>query len=174
MTAPPASPRAVALTALQGQVVGLDTAPLIYYIEQDPVFLPRVEPFFMAFDQGAFTIVTSVITLLEVLVGALRRGNTGVISRYRAILLGTPGLEVLDVTTAIAEEAARIRATYRLLGGGNKNIMTPDAIQLATARLTGASYFFTGEDRLPAIETLSIVTPRTLLVQLNPSAGNDG
>ena len=97
MTAPPASPRAVALTALQGQVVGLDTAPLIYYI-----------------------------------------------------------------------------ATYRLLGGGNKNIMTPDAIQLATARLTGASYFFTGEDRLPAIETLSIVTPRTLLVQLNPSAGNDG
>ena len=56
------------LTALQGKVVGLDTAPLIYLIEEHPVYLDRVRPFFEAMDRGEFAVVTSTVTLLKVLI----------------------------------------------------------------------------------------------------------
>lgn len=31
---------------LQGQLIALDTAPLIYFIEEHPTYCPVVEPFF--------------------------------------------------------------------------------------------------------------------------------
>ena len=33
------------LTGVRGQVVALDTAPLIYFIEEHPTYLPLVSPF---------------------------------------------------------------------------------------------------------------------------------
>ena len=56
------------IESLRGHVVGLDTAPLIYFMERHPTYLEIVRPFFVALDQGEFRAVTSVITLLEVLV----------------------------------------------------------------------------------------------------------
>ena len=61
------------VTGLRGAVVGLDTAPLIYYIEENPDYLSVVQPFFEAMDRGEFHVVTSAVTLLEVLVHPLRR-----------------------------------------------------------------------------------------------------
>jgi hypothetical protein len=60
------------LIQLQGKVVGLDTAPLIYFIEQNEAYLKLVRPFFQAMSQGEFQVVTSVLTLTEVLVHPLR------------------------------------------------------------------------------------------------------
>ncbi len=62
---------------LKGNVVGLDTAILIYFMEQNPSYLATVRPFFEALDGREFTAVTSMITLLEVLIRPLREGNTG-------------------------------------------------------------------------------------------------
>jgi hypothetical protein len=42
------------LIQLQGQVVGLDTAPLIYFIEQNEAYLDLVCAFFHAMSQGEF------------------------------------------------------------------------------------------------------------------------
>gem|GEM_PF-4978038 len=47
---------------LRGTKVGIDTSPLIYFIEQHVTYLPLVRPFFVALDQGEFQAVTSVIT----------------------------------------------------------------------------------------------------------------
>lgn len=82
------------LSRLQGQVVGLDTAPLIYFVEENPTYLPVVEPFFSAFDQGNFQIITSTVTLLEVLVQPLRLRNTSLANQYRDILLSQDRLSV--------------------------------------------------------------------------------
>ena len=51
------------MTGLRGTVVGLDTAPLIYFIEENPDYVSVVQPFFEAMDQGEFGVVTSVVTL---------------------------------------------------------------------------------------------------------------
>jgi hypothetical protein len=56
------------LAQLQGQVVGLDSAPLIYFIEENPTYLEMTDALFEAMVRGEFRVVTSVVTLLEVLV----------------------------------------------------------------------------------------------------------
>ena len=57
---------------LQGTIVGLDTAPLIYFIEANSAYLLILEPFFAAMDQGDVSVVTSTNTLLEVLEHPIR------------------------------------------------------------------------------------------------------
>ena len=49
------------LTQLQGQVVGLDSAPLIYFIEENPTYLEMTDAFFEAMVRGEFRVVTSVV-----------------------------------------------------------------------------------------------------------------
>ena len=60
---------------LNGTVVELDTAPLIYFIEEHPVYLPLFHPFFEAVDRGDLQVVTSTLTLTEVLAYPYRRGR---------------------------------------------------------------------------------------------------
>ena len=63
------------IAALRGTTVGLDTGPLISYIEEHPAYLPKIKPFFEAAARGDFRIVTSFITLVEVLIHPLREGR---------------------------------------------------------------------------------------------------
>ncbi len=72
---------------LHGRVVGLDTAPLIYYIEANPRYLPVVDPFFEAVARGLIRLVTSTVTLVEVLTLPLRKGNVALAVRYKQVLL---------------------------------------------------------------------------------------
>jgi predicted nucleic acid-binding protein len=140
---------------LHGQIVGLDTAPLIYYLETHPTYLPLVDPFFNALAQGELQVVTSVITLIEVLVVPLRQGNTALAARYRELLLTSQGLTMHPLSTSIAEDAARLRATY--------TIRTPDAVQIATTLAAGAGAFLTNDARLAAVRELRVVVLEDLL-----------
>jgi hypothetical protein len=63
------------IDALRGETVGLDTAPLIYFMERHPVRATKLKPFFAAAQQREFRIVTSLVTLLEVPVHPLRHGR---------------------------------------------------------------------------------------------------
>ncbi|MCY7273247.1 MAG: type II toxin-antitoxin system VapC family toxin [Phormidesmis sp. CAN_BIN44] len=137
------------LAHLQGQIVGLDTAPLIYLIEQNPRYLEMVRSFFRAMSNGEFSVVTSTLTLTEVLVYPLRGGNLELAQQYREILFSQENLITVPASPKIAEVAAQLRATH--------NIRTPDAIQIATAIQHGASFFFTIDDRLPTIVNLEIL-----------------
>lgn len=137
------------LDDLQGKVVGLDTSPLIYLIEENPRYLGVVQPFFEAVDQGRFKVVTSTITLLEVLVHPLRYGATGLAGQYSEIILNAKGISCIDVSSEVAVEAARIRAQH--------DLRTPDAIHLATSSHEQAAYFFTNDASLPSIQSLSLL-----------------
>lgn len=129
--------------------MGLDTAPLIYFIEEHPTYLPLVQPFFQAVDEGAITAVTSTVTLLEVLVHPLRSGDVELANDYRDILLNSANLVTVEASVSVAEDAARIRAAH--------GARTPDALLLATAIGQGASHFLTNDDRLPAIGQLELL-----------------
>lgn len=137
------------IDALSGKVVGLDTMPLIYFIEESLAYLDTVCPFFEAMDRGDFSVVTSVVTLLEVLVHPFRHGDTILAQQYRDVLLNAKGLTTLLLSQDIAEEAARLRATH--------NIRTPDAIQMATATYARASFFLTNDSRLPSLPGLEVL-----------------
>ena len=62
--------------------VGLDTAPIIYYIEEHPRFLPVVAPLFAQIDLGTLTAVTSTITVAEVSVMPLRQNRPELQAQY--------------------------------------------------------------------------------------------
>ena len=126
--------------ALRGSVVAVDTAPLIYFIEENPRYLPHLRAFFDAVDKGHFRIVTSILTLTEVLIHPLRQGNSQLADEYRRILLQADNVETLPVSAPIAEEAARLRAKH--------NLRTPDSIQIATAINAGATSFLTNDAQL--------------------------
>lgn len=137
------------IAQLQGQVVGLDTAPLIYFIEQNPTYLEMMRLFFRTLNQGEFRVVTSVVTLPEVLVYPLRQGNTTLAQQYRDILFNAEGLTTIQVSPDIAEVAAQLRAIH--------NLRTPDAVQMATAICEGASFFLTNDARLPSLPGLEVL-----------------
>jgi len=134
---------------LTGRVVGLDTAPFIYYVEANPTYLPRVDPFFAALDRGEVRVVTSIVTLIETMVQPMRRGNADLMSRYEDLLLDTAYIDTIDLTAAIAREAGRLRAVH--------NLRTPDAIQLATALHAGAAAFLTNDTRLAVVPDMKII-----------------
>ena len=139
---------------LQEKTVGLDTAPLIYFIEENPAYIETVRFFFEAMDRGDFLVVTSAVTLLEVLVHPLRSNNKELATEYRDILLNSK-LMTLEVSSSIAEQAAQLRADY--------NIRTPDAIQISAALSAGASHFFTNDIRLPEIPSIQILSLDALI-----------
>ena len=74
------------LDRLKGETVALDTAPLIYFMEEHPRYLPVVRPFFEALDRGEMEALTSAVTLLEVLVQPLRSQDDLLCRKYRDIL----------------------------------------------------------------------------------------
>jgi predicted nucleic acid-binding protein len=105
--------------------------------------------FFEAMDRGDFTVVTSTVTLLEVLVHPLRTNNAELAEEYRDILLNSK-LMTVGVSSTIAEQAARLRAAH--------NIRTPDAIQISAALNAGATHFFTNDIKLPDIADIRILS----------------
>ncbi len=137
------------INRLKGKTVGLDTAPLIYLIEENPTYIETVRLFFEAMDRGNFLVVTSTVTLLEVLVHPLRSNNKELAAEYRDILLNSK-LATLEVSSAIAEQAAQLRAAH--------NIRTPDAIQISAALEAGATHFLTNDIKLPDIPAIQILS----------------
>jgi len=131
---------------LRGKTVGLDTAPIIYFIERNPLYVDMMRSFFQAVQKNECAVVTSTITLLETLVVPLRHGNINMARQYRDILFKTKGHTTISLFPSIAEEAARLRASY--------NIRTADSIQMATAIFGGASFFLTNDTHLPTLPNL--------------------
>ncbi len=150
-TAPitPAVQRRLWARGFSGMSVGIDTAPLIYYVEENLTYLPTLDPFFSALAQHRFQIVTSMISLVETLVHPLRTDDAILAKQYRALLLTTDGLTTLPITPAIADYAAQLRASFA--------VRTPDAIQLAAAVQAGATVFLTNDARLQRVSTLTVI-----------------
>lgn len=132
-----------------GSLVTLDTAPIIYYLQDHPQFAPRFAPVFDAVSQGRLQVVISAVTLAEVMSGPLRDGNEILASQYREVLTRSPGWQIVSVDEEVAAEAARLRARYRL--------RLPDAIQVATAVLSRSYALITHDSALAKISDIRVL-----------------
>jgi predicted nucleic acid-binding protein len=136
------------IKSLYGKKIFLDTAPLIYYIEDSNVHVQKLTELFDVKSRCRF--VTSVITLTEVLVMPLRLQNTVLARQYENILTDTGNVDIYEINLQIAKQTAQLRATY--------NVKTPDALQLATAQYCSADYFLTNDLKLKAVNILNVIT----------------
>ena len=129
--------------------LGLDTAPLIYFIERHPTYIERVRAVVQRIATGTLTGHTSVITLSEVLVKPLRLGQTALAQRYRHFLSHSRNLVLHTLDAAIAERAAELRARYGL--------RTPDALQIATALAAECTALLTNDRQLQRVTDLRVL-----------------
>lgn len=135
--------------ALGAGPVAIDTPVFIYFIEQHPVYLGAARSLFATAAAGELDLVTSALTLLEVLVVPYRVGDNALASRYEAVLTKGRGLRVVDIDRIQLRTAAQIRAAH--------GPRTPDALQLAAALTSRCSALVTNDRRYPTIPGLEIV-----------------
>jgi predicted nucleic acid-binding protein len=141
--------------ALEGVVkLGIDTAPLIYFVEAHPACDIAITQVFRRIQSGEITGMTSVITLVEVLTQPLRKGKPELQEQYRSLLSGSAHFELVVIDAAIAEQAAMLRARYGL--------RTPDALQIATAISTNCQAFLTNDSHLRRVTELRVITMEDL------------
>lgn len=129
--------------------VGVDTAVFIYFIEEHPRLLSTIVPLFREADEGRRDLVTSALTLLEVLVVPYRAGNRSLADRYEALLTRGRGVRLVDLSPDQLRAAAQLRAAT--------GVKTPDALQLVAAIGAGCTAFVTNDRRLPSIPGLRIL-----------------
>ena len=139
-------------------LLGLDTAPLIYFIEQNPAYVDVMREVFKQITDGDFAASSSVISLTEVLVQPLRQNNQSLADDYRDLLLNGINFRLISLSPKIAETAARLRATFQ--------IRTPDALQLATALEDGCEAFLCNDKGLKKFTELKVVILDEILMEL--------
>jgi len=140
--------------------LGLDTSPFIYFIESHPQHNRLVTDVFQRIASGQCTGITSVITLSEVLVQPLLRGNTRLSAEYRDLLLHSENLQTLSIDSVAAESAADLRARYR--------IRMPDALQIAVALSAGCETFLTNDLALRRVTELRVLVLDELELSIAP------
>lgn len=129
-----------------GALVMVDTAPIIYLLEDHPQFLRGFIGLFEAEAAGELQIAVSTITLAEVLTGPLKAGQVALARRYEKALAR---FTIVPVSSTIAALAAGVRARYAL--------KLPDALQLATALEIGAVALVTHDRDFARVEGLDIL-----------------
>lgn len=86
---------------LTNKIVFLDTAPLIYYIEENKQYLPLLDKLFVANSKNKFLFKTSVVTLIEVLVHPMRQNKQLLVEQYQNILCNSPTIDILEISIEI-------------------------------------------------------------------------
>lgn len=86
------------------------TVEFIYFIEDHPVYSPILGALFEVVDGGKCEIVTSSLTLLEVLVVPFGAGNQALARRYEELLRRSRGIRPVKI------DRAQLRTTGHFCG----------------------------------------------------------
>ena len=119
--------------------VFFDTNLFIYLVEGRGERATKVMGILQRMSERRDEILTSTMTLAEVLVKPLAVGDTAWADRYEK-LLDTPGVAVLPFDRSCARVYARLRK--------DRTLKPPDAIQLACASNARCDLFITNDERL--------------------------
>lgn len=128
-----------------------DTNLFIYLFEGRSPFTEQVRAVRQAMLARGDQLLTSALTLGEVLVKPIESGDADLQRKYEEAITSTSLVIPFDVG------AARIYATLRC----DRSLRPPDAIQLACAAGAGVDLFITNDDHLrgKAIEGIQFIVP---------------
>lgn len=136
------------MVAITGKRVYLDANALIGYAEDHPIFGPILEAVFKSLLNDSVELVTSELTVAEVLVAPLRDKNDGLVRAYEEITQSRRNFHLVPVSLAILKQSARLRSELGL--------KLPDAIHVATAVSSSCHIFLSEDTRLKVPPTLTI------------------
>ena len=124
----------------------LDTAPIIYLIEQQQPFATTVRQKLAA---AGLVLVTSELARLECRVKPLRDGNTTLLADFDNYFANTIA-EMVPLNRAVVDLATEIRAQF--------NFKTPDSLHLAAAVFAKRDVFLTNDYHLSRFTGITIET----------------
>ena len=127
----------------------LDTAPLIYYVEEHPRYITLVDIIFASLDAGDFEAITSPVTLAECLVIPYRNSDARLQQAFLDLILNGVHTHFVEIEREAGALAAQLRARY--------NLSLPDALQCAVALHTGCDAFLTNDISLKRVTELPVI-----------------
>ena len=131
------------------KIIGLDTAPFIYYIEDVALYADLFDLVFSLLENHALRAVTSTVTFAEILTKPFADKNFSLADEIKFTLKSFSSLSVASIDEKLGEAAALIRARH--------TIRLPDALQLAAAIQGETSLFLTNDKRVKKVDALEVV-----------------
>jgi predicted nucleic acid-binding protein len=122
------------------KIIGLDTAPFIYYIEDVTPYADLLDPVFSLLENHVLRAVTSTVTFAEILTKPFADKNFSLADEIKFTIKSFSSLSLASIDEKLAEAAALIRARHA--------IHLPDALQIAAAIQGEATLFITNDNRL--------------------------
>lgn len=135
-------------------VIFWDTNLFIYLIEEAPHLSSKVISFRKEMLDNQDQLVTSTLTLGEVLVRPYKEKRIDLVEHYTRTLK-SPDIILVDFDVLVADRFAKIRAKYR-------QIKPPDAIQLACASTYGVDLFVTNDERFSNLQVEDVHSIKSL------------
>jgi predicted nucleic acid-binding protein len=131
------------------QRLGLDTAPIIYFVEAHPRYDAVMTEVFRRVRRRRLLAVTSLISLAEVLVLPILRNDARLQGAYERLLTTTNGFRTRVIRRADARRAAALRARHGL--------KLPDSLQISVAIEAGCDAFLTNDRALQRVTELPVL-----------------
>ena len=133
----------------QNSKIYLDTSLFIYFFENNPKYISKVENLFEQAINKNVSLISSELLYLELLVFPYKEKNKKIENLYLNIEKYVPSLNLIPVTKKILTTAAKIRAEY--------NFKSPDAIHLATAKVEGCDQFYGSDKKLKSFNDPKVI-----------------
>ncbi len=127
----------------------LDTAPIIYFVEQNSAFVSKVNTIFDRIDEGLLTAVTSPVSLAECLIIPIRNGLVDIQQNYTDLITAGNSTDFVSIDDYVAQTAAQLRANY--------NLSLSDALQIAAAIESECDAFLTNDIALKRVTDIKII-----------------
>ena len=128
-------------------IVCLDANIIIYYIERNPVWEPKVSARLKAIAAAGDSLAASDAALLECLVGPFQSGDSAILTDYQRFF-ASPDVQMLAVTPVAWHRAAQFRAAFKL--------KPLDSVHLASAVEHGCGLFLTNDAPLARCTAIPI------------------
>lgn len=122
-------------------IVCLDANCVIYLVEGDATWGPKITAKVAALTNGGHEIAVSDLSRTECLAAPFAAGDAAIIADYQTFF-ASPTVRLLPLTAMVCERAARIRAASHF------RLRVPDCLHLAAAIEHGCGSFLTNDRQL--------------------------
>lgn len=127
----------------------LDTAPIIYFLENNPFYALKVQNFILGNATMGSLFAASVITDIEYLPKPMQENKTDLVSAYQKFKQILE-IEILEVSQSISNIAVSLRTKY-------PGIKPLDSIHLASAIYASCDAFLTNDSQLRQVKEINII-----------------
>ncbi len=131
------------------EIIGLDSAPFIYYLEEVTPYADLLDPVFGGLENHSRRAVTSAVTLAEILAKPFADKNFSLVDEIKFTIKSFASLSVVTIDEKLVEAAALIRARY--------TVRLPDALQIAAAIHGEATLLLTNDKRMKKVDAIEIL-----------------